>query len=54
MNTLEIRAGEGGVDAEAFATELAEAVEKALTKESFAYTRTANTFAFSLTYPDWL
>jgi hypothetical protein len=54
MKTLEVRAGEGGVDAESFASELTDAIEKALKKESVDYKRVENIVMFRRRYPIWL
>lgn len=50
---LEIRPGEGGVDAEDFAIELTSAVSRGLTKEGITHTESGGVISMQAT-PHWL
>ena len=54
MKTLEIRAADGGLDAEDFAKELESAVKRSLVREEIAFTQTNNGITFHKVTPSWL
>ena len=54
MKTMvEIRPGEGGVDAEGFAQELTSAISRGLTKEGITYTESGGVISMQAV-PHWL
>lgn len=50
---LEIRPGEGGVDAEGFAQELISAISRGLAKEGITHTESSGVISMQVT-PHWL
>ena len=53
MKTLEVRASEGGADAEQFAYELTEAMCRAFLREGLEFSRNDTNITLSVT-PSWL
>lgn len=54
MNTVEIRADEGGADAEAFAVDLTAAIQRGLSREGIDAERYETLLSFDGKTPQWL